>query len=142
MPGNVPCQNFSVTAVPASSQSLQPVSGTRQAVASSQALQPVIFRVTDSGSPPHAVIGATVTVQEIVSRIQPPFGPVNIGGILIGKNPAPVVISSSRFAVISDNTGQIVMALSAGNAGGSVQIQGTALAGASAAGFNLQSFAH
>jgi hypothetical protein len=142
LPGNVPCQNFSVTAVPASSQSLQAVSGSRQAVATGQTLQPVILLVTDSGSPPHAVIGATVNIQEIVSRIEPPSGPVNIGGILIGRNPAPVVISSSRFSMISDTNGRIAMAVSPGNAGGSVQIQGTASAGTSVAGFNLQSFAH
>jgi hypothetical protein len=141
MPGNVPCQNFSVTAVPASTQSLQAVSGTRQALASGQTLRPVVVRVTDVTSPPHPVIGATVAVQDIVSRIDPASDPLNIGGILIGRNPAPVVITSSRFAMISDNNGQIAIVLSPGNASGSVQIQGTASAGVGVIGFNLQSFA-
>jgi hypothetical protein len=81
-------------------------------------------------------------MQEVVSRIQPPSDPLNLGGILIRPNPSPVIISSSRFSIISDNDGQIAAALSAGGTSGSVQIQGTASAGAGAVAFNLQSFAH
>src|SRR5262249_890567 len=139
-PGNVPCQNFSVTAVPASTQSLLPISGTRQAIAAGQVLQPVVIRVTDSASPPHSVIGASVAIQEVVSRLVPPSDPLNLGGILISRNPAPIIISSSRFSRVSDNDGRVIAALSPGGASGSIQIQGAATAGTGAVDFKLQSF--
>jgi hypothetical protein len=86
-PGNVPCQIFSGTAVPASVLQLQPVSGGQQAVAASQDFQPVIARVTDSSTPPNAVFGANVVFQSVVSLPAPASPPISIGGIIINRNP-------------------------------------------------------
>jgi hypothetical protein len=122
-PGNVPCQNFSVTAVPACTQLLQPVSGTNHVITAGPGLQPVVARVSDSVVPPHSVIGATVTIQEVVSGIVPASDPVNLGGILISRNPAPIIISSARFSITSDTNGQVTIPISSTNASGSTQIQ-------------------
>jgi len=140
-PGNVPCQNFSVTAVPACTQLLQPVSGTNHVITAGLGLQPVVARVSDSVVPPRSVIGATVTIQEVVSGIVPPSDPVNLGGILISRNPAPIIISSARFSITSDTNGQVTIPISSTNASGSTQIQRSATAGTGIVDFNLHSFA-
>jgi hypothetical protein len=138
-PGNKPCQIFSVTAVPASALRLQPVGGSVQILPVGQGFQPVMVRVIDSATPAHPVLGANVTFQAVVSRpvVGPP--PVSIGGIIITRNPAPVIVSSSRLAVLSDGAGQATLQPSTGGAQGALLIQGTAAAGTSVLSFRLQS---
>jgi len=138
-PGNKPCQIFSATAVPASSLRLQPVGGSAQTLPVGQSFQPVVLRVTDSATPAHPVLGANVTFQVVVSRPTTDPPPVSVGGIIIVRNPAPVIVSSSRLALLSDSAGLATLQPSTDGARGPVLIQGQAAAGVSILPFRLQS---
>ncbi len=103
-PTNSPCQTFYANAVPMAQQTLQPVSGGGQ-VSTGQSFQPVTVRVTDSASPPNAVIGATVSFQTTVLR---PGGTSSTGGggETNPGNPAmPVILAVSRSNAITDMNG-------------------------------------
>ena len=139
-PGNVPCQIFSGTAVPASALRLQAVSGGQQSVAASQNFQPVIVRVTDSSTALNPVFGATVVFQSVVSLPAPASPPISIGGIIITRNPAPVIISSSQGSLTSDLNGLATFQPSTAGQPEAVQVQGTLAAGANTFHFLLQSF--
>ncbi|HEX3352378.1 MAG TPA: IPT/TIG domain-containing protein [Terriglobales bacterium] len=138
-PANKPCQIFSATAVPASFLQLQAVGGSVQIRPVGQAFQPVTVRVTDSAIPTHPVLGANVTFQVVVSRPVAAPAPVSIGGIVITKTPAPVIVSSSQFSVASDAAGLATLQPSASGALGAIVIQGTSAAGAGILPFRLQS---
>jgi hypothetical protein len=103
-PTNSPCQTFYANAVPMAQQTLQPVSGGGQ-VSTGQSFQPVTVRVTDSASPPNAVIGASVSFQTTVLR---PGGTSSAGGggETNPGNPAmPVILAVSRSTAITDMSG-------------------------------------
>jgi len=139
-PANQPCQIFAGTAVPASAMRLQPVSGSQQDIAATQIFQPVVARVTDSSTPANPVFGATVIFQSVVSRPAPPSTPITIGGIIVKRNPAPIIISSSQGSLVSDTNGLVTLQPSTGGAIGAIQVQGTMAAGTSTLPFLLQSF--
>ncbi len=140
-PANLPCQIFSATAVPAAGQRLQPVAGSTQTVPIGQLFQPVTVRVTDSAIPPHPVAGASVTFQEVASR--PASGsapaPVSVGGIIVSRNPAPIIVSSSQASVLSDPAGLATLQPPGGATSGAILVQGTSSAGSSVLPFRLQS---
>jgi IPT/TIG domain-containing protein len=138
-PANLPCQIFFATAVPPSMLRLEPVTGGVQVLPAGQHFQPVTVRVVDSAIAPHPVLGANVIFQVVVSRPATAPPPVSIGGIIIGKNPPPVIVSSSRASVSSDGQGLSTLQPSAGAAQGALVIQGTAAAGADVLSFHLQS---
>jgi hypothetical protein len=138
-PANLPCQIFFATAVPPSMLRLEPVTGGVQVLPAGQHFQPVTVRVVDSAIAPHPVLGANVIFQVVVSRPATAPPPVSIGGIIIGKNPPPVIVSSSRSSVLSDGQGLSTLQPSAGAAQGALVIQGTAAAGADVLSFHLQS---
>ena len=140
-PANKPCQIFSVTAVPASALRLQPVAGSTQILPAGQNFQPVTVRVTDSATPAHPVLGATVTFQVVVSRPTPAPQPISIGGIIVTRNPAPIIVSSSRISLLSDGSGLATLQPSVGAAQGAIVIQGTSAAGTSLLPFRMQSLA-
>jgi hypothetical protein len=140
-PANKPCQIFSATAVPASAMQLQPVAGSTQILPVGQTFQPVNVRVTDSATPAHPVLGTSVTFQVVVSRSAPAPPPVSIGGIIVTRNPAPIIVSSSKISVLSDAAGLATLQASAGTAQGAVVIQGTSAAGTNILPFRLQSLA-
>jgi hypothetical protein len=137
--GNKPCRIFSATAVPASSLRLQPVGGSAQILPVGQSFQPVVVRVTDSATPAHPVLGANLTFQVVVSRPTTAPPPVSVGGIIIVRNPAPVIVSSSRLTLLSDSAGLASLQPSTGGAQGPILIQGASAAGASNLPFRLQS---
>ncbi|MBZ5653053.1 MAG: IPT/TIG domain-containing protein, partial [Acidobacteriia bacterium] len=138
-PANLPCQIFFVTAVPPSMLRLEPVAGSVQLLPAGRSFQPVSVRVIDSAIAPHPVLGANVTFQVVVSRPTAASPPVSIGGIIIGKNPPPVIVSSSQITVLSDTLGLATLQPSTGAAQGALVIQGTAAAGTSVLPFQLQS---
>lgn len=139
-PNNMPCQIFSATAVPASMLRLEPVAGSIQDLPSGQSFHPIIVRVTDSAIPPHPVLGANVTFQVVVSRPATAPPPVSIGGIIVTRNPAPTIVSSSQISVLSDGLGLATLQPVTGGAQGAFVIQGTAATGTSLIPFQLQSF--
>jgi hypothetical protein len=122
-PANQPCQIFSATAVPASALHLQPVAGSTQILPVGQSFQPVTVRVTDSATAAHPVLGAGVTFQVVVSRptLAPP--PVSIGGVIVIRNPAPIIVSSSQMSLLSDAAGLATLQPSSGAAQGAIVIQ-------------------
>ena len=138
-PANLPCQIFSATAVPPSMLRLEPVGGSVQILPAGQSFQPITVRVTDSAIPPHPVLGANVTFQVVVSRPATAPPPVSIGGIVVTKNPAPVIVSSSQVSVLSDGSGLATLQPASGGTQGALVIQGTAAAGTSVLPFQLQS---
>jgi hypothetical protein len=103
-PANAPCQTIYANAVPLAQQNLQPVSGSGQ-ISTGQAFQPVIVRVTDSSSPPNAVLGASVSFLTTVLR---PGGTSSSGGggETNPGNPAmPVILKVSQSSAITDVIG-------------------------------------
>jgi hypothetical protein len=98
-PGNAPCQIFFVTAVPPSILHLETVGGTIQAIVAGGAFKPVTVRIVDLATPPHPILAASVTFQAVASRPARGPVPVSIGGIILMKNPPPVIVSSSRLLV-------------------------------------------
>jgi hypothetical protein len=138
-PANLPCQIFSATAVPSALLQLQPVGGGVQVLPAGQSFQPVVVRVTDSAIPSHPVLGANVTFQVVVSRPVTAPPPVSIGGIVVTKNPVPVIVSSSQVAVLSDGSGLAALQAAPGATRGALVVQGTAAAGTSLLPFELQS---
>jgi hypothetical protein len=103
-PVNAPCQTIYTNAVPLAQQNLQPVSGSGQ-ISTGQAFQPVIVRVTDSSSPPNAVLGASVSFLTTVLR---PGGTSSSGGggETNPGNPAmPVILKVSQSSAITDTNG-------------------------------------
>ena len=138
-PANLPCQIFSATAVPAAMLQLQPEGGSVQVIPAGQSFQPVVVRATDSANPSHAVMGANVTFQVVVSRPVTAPPPVSIGGIVVTRNPVPVIVSSSQVSVLSDGSGLSTLQPFPGATRGELVIQGTAAAGVSLLPFELQS---
>jgi hypothetical protein len=138
-PANLPCQIFTATAVPPSMLRLEPVGGSVQILSAGQSFQPITVRVTDSAIPAHPVLGANVTFQVVVSRSTTAPPPISIGGIVVTKNPAPVIVSSSQVSVISDASGLATLQPLTGGTQGALVIQGTVAAGASVLAFQLES---
>jgi len=110
-PGNAPCGVFYANPVPLAQQTLQQVSGAGQ-VSTGQAFQPVVVRVTDSSSPPNAVLGAPVGFLTTVLRsaaTPPGSGPTNPG------NPTmPVILQVSQSSATTDVNGLASVAPSGG----------------------------
>ena len=138
-PANLPCQIFSATAVPSSALRLQPVQGTSQMLPVGQPFEPVTVRVTDSSTPDHPILGANVAFDSVVSRPAPAPLPISIGGIVITRNPAPVIVSSSRSSVLSDISGLATLQPFLEAAQGPTLIQGSSAAGISTISFSMQS---
>jgi hypothetical protein len=138
-PANLPCQIFTATAVPPSMLRLEPVGGSVQILPAGQGFQPITVRVTDSAIPAHPVLGANVTFQVVVSRSVTAPPPVSIGGIVVTKNPAPVIVSSSQVSVMSDVSGLATLQPFTGGNRGALVVQGTVAAGISVLAFQLES---
>jgi hypothetical protein len=139
-PANMPCQIFTATAVPPSMLRLEPVGGSVPVHPVGQNFQPITVRVLDSTIPSHPVLGASVSFQVVVSRPASAPPPVSLGGIVITKNAAPVIVSSSRVSALSDGSGLATLQPSTGGTRGALVIQGTAAVGTSLLPFQLQSF--
>ncbi len=129
-PGNAPCQTFYANPVPLAQQNLQPVSGSGQ-VSTGQAFQPVTVRVTDSSTPPNAVIGAAVSFQTTVLR---PGGTSSTGGggETNSGNPAmPVILAVSESNATTDMNGLASIVPSAGAFSAPLEVDVGVTAGAS-----------
>ena len=95
--------------------------------------------VTDSSTPDHPILGANVAFDTVVSRPAPAPLPISIGGIVITRNPAQVIVSSSRSSVLSDISGLATLQPFLGAAQGPTLIQGSSAAGISTISFSMQS---
>jgi len=132
------CQIFSVTMVPLASLQVQVVGGTLQIAKSGQAFQPVIVRVSDSGSPAHAVLGASVTFLSYAGRLPRNQPIIWTGKAGISQPGMPVILAKSQAAVQSDINGLANFQLSTGGLLGNIAIVGSATAGNSSLQFVAQ----
>jgi IPT/TIG domain len=138
-PGDVPCQTFYGTAVPASSLRLQAVAGDLQLITVGPAFQPVTIRVTDMSVPPDPVIGVSVLFQSLLGRTTNDAPIVSGGDTTITRNPMPIILGTSQASVISDANGLASMQPSTGGFQGALAILGTVTAGPGNLPFQLQS---
>ncbi|MFZ0229840.1 MAG: Ig-like domain-containing protein [Mycobacterium sp.] len=91
-PGNSPCQTFTLLAAPASSWTLEAVSGTAQVVPNGQTFQPLVMRLTDGSTADNPVVAASVMFVTTLERNQQGSG-------------APVILGTSQTQVITDQNG-------------------------------------
>ena len=137
-PSNSPCQILNATMVQMSSLQLQPSSGTLQISAPGQSFQPVAVRVTDSSSPPHPVLGASVAFLDYIGRIPGNEPIIWAGESGISQPGMPVILAESKATVQSDINGTANFALSTGGVSGNVAVIGTATAGSSSVEYEAQ----
>src|SRR4029077_6742145 len=137
-PGDVPCQTFYGTAVPASSLRLQAVAGDLQLITLGPAFQPVTVRVTDMSVPPDPVIGVSVLFQSLRGRTNNDAPIVSGGDTIITRNPMPIILGTSQASVTSDANGLASMQPSTGGFQGALAILGTVTAGPGHLPFQLQ----
>jgi hypothetical protein len=130
-PANNPCQTISANAVAAGLLNLQAVSGAGQVVMGTT-FQPLTVRVTDSSTPPNAILGASVVFQSTV------LVPAGNNLILTPGNPAvtqpgmPVILSASQSTVQSDANGLASIVPSVGSFTGTLEIEIQVTAGTGA----------
>ena len=115
--------------VPLASLLIQAVHGTLQITQSGQTFQPVIVRVNDSGSPAHAVLGATVTFQSYAGRLPRNQPIIWTGEAGISQPGMPVILAKTQATVQSDINGLASFPLSTGGLAGNIAIVGSAAAG-------------
>ena len=131
-PANAPCKQIYATPVPLAQLNLEPVAGAGQIVAG-QTLQPVVVRVVDSSSPPHAVLAAPVTFLTTVLR----GGGTSPTGGSGETNPTnstmPVILSVNQSAVASDINGVASTAPSSGGFSPPLEVDVGITAGTTAA---------
>jgi hypothetical protein len=137
-PNNAPCQTFNAFVVAASSLQLQSVSGALQIISSRQAFQPVVVRIVDSATPPHAVLGASVYFQSFVGRVPQNQPIIWTGEAGISQSVMPVILAQSKATVQSDGNGLASFPLSTGGISGDVAILGSANLGNAAVHFAAQ----
>jgi len=128
-PGNSPCGVLSVNPVALAQQKLQQISGAGQ-ISTGQAFQTVIFRVTDSASPPNPVMAAPVSVLTTVLRsggMSP--GP---GGDDPGNPAMPVILSAIQSSATSDSNGLVSVVPGSGGFSAPVEVDVSLSAGTSA----------
>ena len=140
-PTNSPCQILSATMVQASSLKLQSVSGTLQLSGPRQSFQAVAVRVTDSSSPPHPVLGASVSFLDYIGRMPGNEAIVWAGESSISQPTMPVILAESKATVQSDVNGIASFALSTGGVSGNIAVIGTATAGSSSVGYEAEQLA-
>lgn len=103
-PNNSPCtQPFVFYATPASSWTLQTVSGSPQVILTGQSFQTLVMRVTDGSTAANPVMGVNVTFATTLARVT-------------GDGP-PVLLGSSQSQVVSAQDGTASIVPSAGSVG-------------------------
>jgi hypothetical protein len=137
-PNNNPCQTFYAMVVPTASLQLQPVSGVLQIASPGQTFQPVAFRVVDSATPPHSVVGGSVFFQSVVGRVPTNEPIIWAGEAEISQSAMPVIIAQSQATIQSDANGLATFPLSTGGVSGNVAIIGSASIGNVTAQFAAQ----
>jgi hypothetical protein len=137
-PNNSPCQTFSAFVVPASSLQLQSVSGILQIASPGQSFQPVVVRVLDSATPPHAVMGASISFQSFVGRVPQNQPIIWTGEAGISQTAMPVILAQSQATVRSDVNGLATFPLTTGGISGDVAVVGLATIGNASVQFAAQ----
>jgi hypothetical protein len=103
-----------------------------------QTFQPVAIRVTDSSTPPHPVLGATVAFLAYIGRMPGDEPVIWSGEAGISQPSMPVILAKSQASAQSDINGIVNFALSTAGISGDVAVMGTATAGTSSVEFEAQ----
>jgi hypothetical protein len=106
-PNNVPCQTFTLFSTPSSLWTLETVSGSSQAVPTSQAFQPLVMRVTDGSLAANPVMGVTVTFETTLARASSGQQSPPDGETLDGGSGLPVLLGLSQAQVVTDQEGLV-----------------------------------
>ena len=130
-PGNSPCAVFYAGPVPLAQQQVQPVSGAGQA-STGQVFQPVVVRVVDSSSPPHAVMAAPVSFLTTVLRSGGTVPGIGGSDSNSGNPVMPVILAVSQSNVTTDGNGLASLTPSSGGFSAPVEVDVSASAGTSA----------
>ena len=126
--------------VPSSQLKLEAVSGSVQVVSVGQAFAPVIVRVTDSATPPDAVVGASVLFQSWVMRPDNDAPIERVGDTVVTSPAMPVILSSSKYVAISNSAGLATLQATTG-VQTSAEVEGTATVGSSTLTYELEALA-
>jgi hypothetical protein len=106
-PSNNPCQIFTVFFTPASSWTLETVSGSSQFALTGQSFQPLVMRVTDGSSADNPVTGVNVSFATTLARTTS----------ALGGDGMPILLGSSQAQIASDQNGLASILPSTGNVG-------------------------
>ena len=139
-PNNSPCQTFTLFSTPPPLWTLQPVSGTSQAVGAGQVFQPLVIRVTDGSAAANPVLGVTVNFATTLVRLSLNQGGQQDGDSLVSGTGPPVILGSSQAQVVTAPDGTASILPSAQNVGPCTLFVAVS-AGASAALFQLENLA-
>ncbi len=131
-PGNAPCQTIYGNAVAAAMLNLQAVGGADQVITGT-AFQPLTVRVTDSSTPPNAVLGASVLFQSTVMRPAGNDLALTTGDSAVPPPGMPVILSFSQSIAQSDANGLVSLVPSVGSFTGLLEIEIQVSAGTKAA---------
>jgi hypothetical protein len=121
-PANSPCENTYITQVAAPQLNLHPVAGGQQTLSGST-FQPLTVRVTDSSSPPNAVLGANVLFQTTVMRPAGGGFILAVGDSTTTQTGVPSILSSIQNSVQSDGNGLASFLPSVGSFTGTLEIE-------------------
>jgi len=131
-PSNNPCKAIYGSMVTPSIETLQPVSGSAQAITLGHAFQPLTVRVVDNSSPPNPVLGASVLFQSTVMRPPGNSAAGGAGESSSGNPTLPVILSATQTTVLSDASGLASIVPSIGTFNGPLQVDVLVTAGTSA----------
>ncbi len=124
VPGNSPCQTFTLFATPASMWKIESFSGTTQVLPTGQTFQPLKVRVTDGSAAANPVMGATVTFVTTLER-NPDQGGMPI---ILGTSQTPVMTDQNGLASILPTVGSLspcdaYITVTAGSASAQFELQ-------------------
>jgi len=136
-PGNSPCQTFLLLAVPATSWTLESVSGTAQVVANGDTFQPLVMRVTDGSTADNPVTGVSVVFLTTLERIPQGSGGPPAGDKFAGQGTMPIILDSSQTQVTTGQDGLAAITPTVGSLGPCDALI-TVTAGNATAQFDLQ----
>jgi hypothetical protein len=126
-PGNSPCSVLYAGPVALGQQRLQQVSGAGQ-ISTGAAFQPVVVRVTNSGSPPNPVFGAPVSFLTTVLR----QGGTSGGGDDFDNPAMPVILKVTPSNAVTDSYGLASVVPGSGGFSAPVEVDVSVNAGISA----------
>ena len=137
-PNNVPCQSFTLHAVPASLWTLEIMSGSVQMVPEGQSFQPLVLRVTDGSAAANPVMGVNVAFNTTLARVPPGSGSQTEGDSIVGAPGMAIILGLSSTQAVTTQDGIASIVPGAGTVVGPCDLFIAVNAGPAAAQFHLQ----
>jgi hypothetical protein len=139
-PNNSPCAAFALLATPASTWTLETVSGASQFVLTGQTFQPLVMRVTDGSAADNPVMAVNVSFATTLARVSFSQASPQNGEGLDGETGSPVLLGSSQAQVVSAQDGTASILPTAASVG-PCEVFIAVSAGASTAQFQMENLA-